>query len=316
MTRAILAAVVAAVSLGLGTQKADPPVPFDVRYLGQKPPDSTPARFAPGIVSTAAMEINGVFTPDFREFVFARQVDGTFGLFHATLDGKRWSTPRPLRLYPGEAPGLAVDMAFSPDGLEMFFMGRFKPGVAPADATNSDIWVSRRKNGAWTTAEVVPAPVSTEVFESYPTVAADGSLYFISNRPGGAGRSDVYRAPRLPDLTFGTPVNIGRPPNTEGGEGDPFVSPDERYLIVTKDGEFGQADLFVSFRAADGKWSEPVNLGNTINTAATEFCPMVTPDGRYLFFSRRFGGDSWQTATEADVFWVDMAVVERLRRKD
>ena len=226
------------------------------RYFGQKPAGLTPERFAPGIVSTPAIEINGVFAPDFREFVFARRVDGFFTLFRSTLEGDRWSAPEPLRLYPHGAAGVAVDMAFSPDGLEMFFMGRFKTGVAPLEAP-FDIWVSRRRNGAWTTAEVVPAPVSTDAFESYPTVVADGSLYFVSNRPGGLGRSDIYRAPRNSDGRFGTPVNIGRPANTDGGEGDPFASPDERYLIITKDGEFGQADLFVSFRAADGNWGSP-----------------------------------------------------------
>jgi hypothetical protein len=284
-------------------------------YFGQTPPGLTPERFAPGVVSTPAIEINGVFTPDFREFVFARRIDNVFTLFRSTLEGSKWSAPQPLRLYPGGAVGVAVDMAFSPDGNEMFFMGRYKPGVAPNQAP-IDIWVSRRKDGAWTTAEVVPAPVSTDAFESYPTVVADGGLYFVSDRPGGLGRSDIYRAPRLPGGGFGEPVNIGRPANTDGGEGDPFASPDERYLIITTvraDG-FGEADLYVSFRTPDGRWGEPINLGDTINTPATEFCPMVTPDGRYLFFSRRFGGSSWQTATEADVYWVDMAVVHRLRR--
>ena len=284
------------------------------RYFGQKPPGLTPERFAPGVVSTAGIEINGVFAPDFREFVFARQLDSVFTLFRSTLEGSQWSAPQPLRLYPGGAAGLAVDMAISPDGQEMFFMGRYKAGVAPDDRP-FDIWVSRKKDGGWTTAETVPAPVSTDARESYPTVVADGSLYFVSDRPGGIGRSDIYRAPRLPGGRFGDPINIGRPANSEEGEGDPFASPDERYLIITsaRAGGFGAADLYVSFRAGDGGWGQPINLGETINTPATEFCPMVTPDGRYLFFSRRFGGSSWQTATDADVFWVDIAVVERLR---
>src|SRR6185295_7642527 len=211
----------------------------------------------------------------------------------SALEGGRWSAPQPLRLYPNGAVGVAVDMAISPDGREMFFLGRFKPGVAPLEAP-FDIWVSRRRNGAWTTAETVPAPVNTDAFESYPTVVADGSLYFISDRPGGVGRSDIYRAPRLPNGRFGQPVNIGPPANSDGGEGDTFASPDERYLIITstRPGGFGESDLYVSFRAADGSWGQPLNLGDTINTSATEFCPMVTPDGRYLFFSRRFGGSS------------------------
>src|SRR5688500_13504565 len=189
-------------------QSADPPS----RYFGQKPPGLTPERFAPGVVSTSAIEINGVFTPDFREFVFSRRLDGVFTLFRSTLEGSKWSAPQPLRLFPGGMAGVAVDMAISPDGQEMFFLGRYKPGVAPNEGP-FDIWVSRKKNGAWTTAETVPAPVSTDAWESYPTVVADGSLYFVSNRPGGVGRSDIYRAPRLPDGRFGEPVNIGRPAN-------------------------------------------------------------------------------------------------------
>jgi hypothetical protein len=70
----------------------------------------------------------------------------------------------------------------------------------------------------------------------------------------------------------------------------------------------------VSFRTTDSGWGPAINLGSAINTADTEFCPMVTPDGRYLLFSRSYGGGTWPTTTDADVFWVDMAVVERLKR--
>lgn len=300
---------------------ATPHGPFDqaadrAKYLGQTPPGLVPERFAPGIVSTPAMEINGVFAPNFREFFFARHIDGVFTLHRSRRDGDRWSAPEPLRVYPGGAAGLAVDMAYSPDGRELFFLGRFKPGVPPLEGP-SDIWRIRRNGAGWSLAETVPAPISTDANESYPTVTSDGSLYFVSNRPGGVGNSDIWRAARLPDGTFAEPVNLGKPANSEAGEGDPFVSPDERYLIITArrpDG-FGEGDLYVSFRTAAGTWSQPVSLGESINTPVTEFCPMVTPDGRYLFFSRRYGGATWENATDADVFWVDIAVVERLRRR-
>jgi hypothetical protein len=179
-----------------------------------------------------------------------------------------------------------------------------------------DIWVTRQRDGQWATAQIVPAPVSTDAAEAYPTVVADGSLYFSSDRPGGLGRSDIYRAPRRSADTFGIPVNIGSPANSTDTDGDTFASPDERYLIITssRPGGFGRADLYVSFRAAGGGWRQPINLGDAINTSDTEFCPMVTPDGRYLFFSRTYGGGSWETTTDADVFWVDMTVVERLKR--
>lgn len=310
---ASLAAV--AVCTGIAAQDRDQAVAPAVRYLGQAAPGTTPARFAPGIVSTPAIEINAAFRPDFREFFFARQVGGVFTLFRSTLTGSRWSDPEALPIFPGGAPGLAVDMAYSPDGRELYFLGRFKPGVPPLESP-LDIWVSRQRDGRWTAAEMVPEPVSTAAAEIYPTVVADGSLYFVSDRPGGHGRNDIYRAQRQPDGRFGTPVNIGSPPNSSEGEGDTFVSPDERYLIFSsrREGGAGFGDLYVSFRAADSTWGPAIGLGADINTPSHEFCPMVTPDGRYLFFSRTYGGGTWATTTDADVFWVDMAVVERIKR--
>lgn len=70
----------------------------------------------------------------------------------------------------------------------------------------------------------------------------------------------------------------------------------------------GNGDLFVSWRRDDGSWSEPVSLGDAVNTEAHEFCPMMTPDGRYLAFSRLYGG-SWASATGGDVFLVDARVL-------
>jgi len=306
------AALAGLAATGYGFEQAVPPA---LRYLGQTPPGATPERFAPGIVSTAAIEINAAFRPDFREFFFARQVHGVFTLWRSALSGDTWSVPETVSVFPGGAAGMAVDMAYAPGGRELYFLGRFAPGVAPDEAP-LDIWMTRRDGVRWSTAEPVPAPVSTAAVESYPTVVADGSLYFTSDRAGGVGGADIYRAPRLSEGRFGPPVNIGSPPNSRESEGDTFVSPDERYLIFSswRDEGAGRGDLYVSFRTAGATWGPPVSLGASINTSDHEFCPIVTPDGRYLFFSRTYGGGSWATTTDADVFWVDIAVIERLKR--
>ena len=140
-------------------------------------------------------------------------------------------------------------------------------------------------------------------------------IHFTSDRAGGLGRSDIYRAQRLPDGRFGAAVNIGNPPNSDLGEGDTFVSTDEQYLIFSanRPGGFGRSDLYVAFRSGS-TWGPAINLGPSVNTADVDFCPMVTPDGKYLFFSRRYGGASWEDAKDADVFWVDMSAAGRLRR--
>src|SRR5262245_32377582 len=128
----------------------------EVRYFGQLPPGITPVRFAPGVVSTKAIEINGVFRQDFREFFFARQIDGVFALFRSTLAGDRWSDAQALRIFPGGGSGVAVDMAYSSNGQELYFLGRFKPDVPPREAP-LDIWVTRQRDGHWATAQIVPA---------------------------------------------------------------------------------------------------------------------------------------------------------------
>ena len=282
-------------------------------YLGQPTPGTTPARFAPGVVSTGAVELNGAFTPDGREFFFARRIDGVYTMHHSVFESGMWSAPRPLLLFPGPARASAMDMAVSPDGQELYFLGRHTHEYAP-EKPGYDLWVSRRVNGAWSTAQVIPPPVSTSAVEIYPVVVEDGSLYFSSDRPGGLGRFDLYRAQRLPDGSFAGPVNVGPPINSEFGTGDTFVAPDESYLIFSsrRPGGFGDADLYLSFRQADGSWGEPINLGEGINSDLHEYCPMVTPDGRYLFFSRRVGA-SMDQLTAGEVYWVDARVLARFR---
>jgi WD40-like Beta Propeller Repeat len=173
---------------------------------------------------------------------------------------------------------------------------------AAGGVRSTDIWRSRRVNGAWATAEVLPAPISTDASEIYPVIVADGSLYFSSNRPGGLGRTSLYRAQRLADGTFAPPVMVPPPINTEFGVGDTFVSPDVRYTVLSSNRppNLGGSDLFVSFRQTNGGWGEPAHLGSVVNSDQTDFCPFVTPDGKYLFYSRRHTARPsrrWETCT-------------------
>ena len=112
-------------------------------YLGQQPPGETPEPFAPGIVNTDAIELNGVVSPDGREFFFTRVIDDVFVMHRCLLgeDGS-WSAPEPVYTYPDRAPGLAVDMAYSPDGSRLYFLGRYSEDLG-ADETNADVTVPR-----------------------------------------------------------------------------------------------------------------------------------------------------------------------------
>jgi hypothetical protein len=299
------------------------------RYLGQTPPGDTPELFAPGVINTEAVELNSVFSPDGREFFFTRLIEGPDEqegypgktrpiLHHMVYTDGAWTEPRPLRLFPDAPHAWAADMAVSPDGQLLYFMGAHP---VDADVTRSDLnlWVSRRLNDAWSVAEPLPEPVNSRSNEIYSSVVADGSLYFNSNRPDLTEvRSNFYRAQRLVDGGFAEPVNVGWSVDGQLWVGDTFVAPDESYMVLTAvhPSGYGGGDLYVSFRQVDGDWSEPINLGPDVNSEDLEYCPMVTPDGKYLFFSRRRSDppdSGWAGVVEGDVYWVDASVIERLR---
>ena len=111
--------------------------------------------------------------------------------------------------------------------------------------------------------------------------------------------SDDHRnATRYPELGTG-PVSV-----------DPFISPDETYLVFcsTKPGGYGQDDLYISFRGGDGAWQEPMNLGMSINSSGSENRPHVTLDGQYLFYTSNRAG-------QRDIYWVSTAIFARLKEK-
>ena len=53
-------------------------------------------------------------------------------------------------------------------------------------------------------------------------------------------------------------------------------------------------------------------MGPTVNSKELDFCPMVSPDGRWFSFSRRYG-DSWPTTTDAEIYWMSASIIEALR---
>ncbi len=279
--------------------------PFDTSWPGNKP-----ALFAPGVVNTDGVEINLVFNPEYTELFFSRTVDKVFFVYTSRLVDGTWTAPKRLDLYGEGVRGEAVDMALSPDGQWLYFLGITSEG----ETTQSDIWVSARTDSGWSLARRLGPSVNTGYRESYPTVVSDGSLYFVSDRPSELGPRHLYKAVRRADGSIEPAVPVGPPIDTEQTKGDTFVAPDESYLIFSSSGRegYGSGDLFVAFRTADGGWSEPKNMGTVINTEELEFCPMVSPDGRWLSFSRRYG-ETWPTTTDAEIYWMDAAILEGLR---
>ena len=139
------------------------------------------------------------------------------------------------------------------------------------------------------------------------SLAANGNLYFGSRQSEGLGRHDIYVS-RQVGGAFQKPENLGAAINTAGSEVSLYVAPDESYIIFTRLPVGGNSDLFISFRQENGAWAEAVNMGEGINSEASDLCLIVTPDGKYLFFLSGRNGNS-------DVWWVDAVVIDRLRNE-
>jgi hypothetical protein len=143
----------------------------------------------------------------------------------------------------------------------------------------------------WSEPRNLGAPVNSPAQEWYPTLTSNGALYFGSNREGGRGATDIYRS-RLAHGKYTEPENLGAAINTEFDEYEPFIAPDESFLIFMAagrtDGHQRSADLYISFHR-NGVWTKAQNLGDRINSNREEYSPKLSPDGRYFFFASARG---------------------------
>lgn len=123
--------------------------------------------------------------------------------------------------------------------------------------------------------------------DMYPSVTRGGTLYFDSFRSTPRRRL-AYRAEGRGDGSVAAPVLLDATINADSGASNLFVDPDERYIVfaASRPEGAGALDLYISWRQKDGTWTQPENLGPDVNTNGTEFCPFVSRDGRYLFFTR------------------------------
>ena len=287
-------------------------------YLGQELPGTTPKLFAPSIVNTDDIEINAVFNSSFTELFFTRIIDGIFVIHHSELSDGNWTTPQPIQMYSDQdAKSVAIDPSITPDGNTMYFLG-----ISPEDHSNNskpDIYKSQKIEDKWQIASKVEYPISTEKYaESYPVVVADGSLYFTSDRPDSFGKRDIYRAQYLGDGKFDTPVNIGSEVNSEKNERSTYVSPDESYLI-TANTYTDEKGFAISFKE-NNKWQTPIyfDLGEPLIKDWIYFCPYMSPDGKYFFFSKRYSNppeSGWKGVTKGEVYWLSTDALFNLKSK-
>ena len=262
------------------------------------PRPQQPERVMPGVVSLEGRN---------ETFPAIDPVDGALWFSVYDQDFGKQTIMRAPRRGSGWAAGEVAPFSgtqgdraprFSPDGRRLYFTSnRPAPGHPEGDF---NIWMVERHPAGWSAATLVPAPVNSPAGRDiHNVVLPDGSMYLASNRPGGAGRSDIWHI-----IASGEARHLGAPINDDRSQPDLYVSPDGQWmLLVITDhpAGLGGDDLFIS-RWSDGAWTAPRPLGAPVNSPEYEYGSSVSPDGRLLYFTSHRGGS-------ADLYVVELAAL-------
>ncbi len=226
---------------------------------------------------------------EFLDFYVTQRVEDSWeveglALFNSTINTKfHESTP-----------------VFTNDGNTMYFTRNNYTGKkrrkSKEGTTLLKLYKSEKKGSGWTQAEELPFN-SDEYSVAHPALSPDNKkLYFASDMPGTLGFSDIFSVDILDDGTYSEPVNLGSVVNTEARETFPFIS-DKGDLYFSSEGHIGLGglDVFVSKPSyASGEevsFTQPVNLGEPLNTSSDDFAFIIGNDDKTGYFSsNRSGG--------------------------
>ncbi|MDT0608157.1 hypothetical protein [Croceitalea rosinachiae] len=259
-------------------KNSDEPIIENV-YLGQKPPGLIPELFAPDIIQTEHREAAAALTPDLKEFYFRRRggIHKNNTLVVVEYKNNTW--------VESVVPPRAGEPFLSLDGKMLHLGNKYR----------------ERTNSGWSEVKSLDAPFK-DIRIMRLTAASNGTYYFDEASETGPIRysrliNGIHEEPKMLDIDLGQ------------WNAHPFIAPDESFLIWDDQREsgYGKADLYISFRQKDGSWCRAINLGDKINTEFGEAYGSVSPDGKYFFFHRSFGGDT------GDIFWVDAQVIMALK---
>jgi len=299
-------------------------------YLGQKHPGLVPEIFAPGLISTGLNERDIVISPDGESIYFGLMDLGLVTVMNTQLVDGLWTEPATVGFHEN-TDFACFEPTLSRDGTKVCFLSnQAAPGQEQGRGwANQNIFTSQLSEGHWSPPEALAAPVTSQAAEYFPSLAADGTLYFSREdslghpflwaaEPEGEGYAEPKRLPAA--------VNIGTSCYNA------FVALDESFIISCVSGHeenLGPADYWISFADDNGFWLPAKNLGEVFNgpdsRASSAF---MSSDGAYLFFSssraQEFSGTrltradlhdihaSWGNGA-GDIWWVSAGILDKFR---
>jgi Tol biopolymer transport system component len=271
--------------------------------------------FVPGVIPTAATtSMAPAFTPDGTS-VYLGQISSnpkSISIMSSQKIGKEWSAPK---LVPFSGQYRDLEPAFAPSGKYLIFAsnrptrsgeaeldGHYNGQIFPGDGGN--LWRVELTRKGWSKPTILPPIINSNSSVFTPSIAADGSLYFM-RADNGAGfhifrsqmRNGKFEAPIL--ISFGDATI----PNF-----DPMVAPDESYIIFSsrRPPLPNTTDLFIAFRTATG-WGDPIDLRSALSDDVHGIEARLSPNGKTLYFSNSRSPSGVDRPGEQFIWQVDLS---------
>lgn len=257
-------------------------ITIDSSHLWKNPPDSIPKIFGQGILSVQDRYEYGLsISPNYDEIFFTVSQPGDGLMVMKKLENGSWSFPELANLRRDKS--WEQEAFFTQDGKKLFFSSDVN------DTTR--LWFSLKEKSGWSAAELLDSPVNNNwVF--WATFTNSGTMYYTNINAMKIYKSDFvdnnFKEAIFSGIRFGM---------------HPSVSKDEKFILLDYKG-----DIYVSYKSNDDKWTDPVKLGEQINTSFAETCPTLSPDEKFIFFSRYIDDNG-----KSDIYWVSSRDIINIR---
>jgi hypothetical protein len=251
-------------------------------YFGIKSPGEKTELFAPDIVSLKdSKEKSLAISPNGDEVFFSGGASWPkCKIMHIKKINNNWTEPQVAGFSMDD---YATEPAFSPDGKYLYYSS----SKGMQDIKQYSIWRVEKIGNDWGNPKKVIDIVDPKIWEFHPTITKDGTIYFCcwdSLKQVGS----IYKS-NYSDGVYSEPQKVILPFGIQSSDTDPFIDPDEKYLISSSTGQNsnGGYDVYISYKKKDGSWLSPKNFGNKFNTKGDDDSFDISPDGRFLFIYKQ-----------------------------
>lgn len=272
------------------------PVDVEITNLGENINSEYPD-YAPTINSEETLMVFTSRRPDGnRNSTVAQDLEYYEDIFYSEYVDGKWQPSKDMQ-GPLNTNYHNSSVAISHDGQEM---------IIYQDGNGGDLLVSKKGDAfQWSTPKSMEG-INSEYLENSASLSADNkTLFFTSDRPGGYGGTDIYRAELGKGNRWGNIQNLGPLVNTEMDEDGVFITTSGKYLYFSSNGHAGMGDMDLYRTTLDtltGTWSEPVNLGYPINSPENDIYFVLNADETFAYIS----SVRQDNIGEQDIYKVDM----------